>query len=130
MLHTSSHHELNQSKNRKTRYRYIGFRIILPERNLAWRELSREIERTARNLYPKDVRNMRLKLVRFNGREGMLRCSHLYKNETIQLLYSMDKLENESIKIETVGTSGTIRSLNRKFFGGRLRKQNRILLPK
>ena len=51
-------------------------------------------------------------LIRYDGKKGIIKCNHIEKENTIKLLTSIKK-----VKIETVGTSGTIKSLIQKHLG-------------
>ena len=57
---------------------------------------------------------MGLYVVRFNGEKGIVKCNHIEKENTIKLLNSIEKISSYKISIQTVGTSGTIKSLLRK----------------
>jgi RNase P/RNase MRP subunit POP5 len=57
---------------------------------------------------------MGLYVVRFNGEKGIVKCNHIEKENTIKLLNSIEKISSYKVSIQTVGTSGTIKSLLRK----------------
>ena len=57
---------------------------------------------------------MGLYVVRFDGEKGIVKCNHTEKDNTIDLLRSIDEISLKKVKIETLGTSGTIKSLNKK----------------
>jgi len=57
---------------------------------------------------------MRIYLTRFDGEKGIVRCSHVEKENTIRLLKSIDMISNQNVTVETLGTSGTIKALIRK----------------
>jgi len=73
-----------------------------------------EIRSHCNTLVNKNCREMGLYLVRFNGKQGIVRCKHLEKDNTIQLLQSIQTVSKKNVKIETLGTSGTIKSLIKK----------------
>ncbi len=54
---------------------------------------------------------MGLRLIRFDGEKGIMRCNHLEKENTIKLLRSIKSVSSKKVEIETLGTSGTIKSL-------------------
>jgi len=54
---------------------------------------------------------MGLRLIRFDGEMGIIRCNHLEKENTINLLRSIKSVSSKKVEIETLGTSGTIKSL-------------------
>lgn len=57
---------------------------------------------------------MGLYLIRFDGDKGILKCNHVEKENTIKLLKSIKKISSKKVEIETLGTSGTIKSLVKK----------------
>ncbi len=61
---------------------------------------------------------MRIYLTRFDGEKGIVRCSHVEKENTIRLLKSIDRISNQNVTVETLGTSGTIKALIRKHMSG------------
>ncbi|KAA0008267.1 MAG: hypothetical protein DRN19_02310 [Thermoplasmata archaeon] len=119
---TSSPRESNRSK--KKRHRYIGFVVVEPESGIDREKLKAGLRYHCRKLFGDSWEEVGLRLTRFNGKEGMVHCYHIYKDKVINLLNSMEKIFNQRVNIKTIGTSGTIKSLNRKFFGGRLRKEH------
>ncbi len=68
------------------------------------------------NLYKEDCKKMGLYLVRFDGEKGILRCRHTQKDKTINLLNFIEKIDKDKVKIKTIATSGTIKSLVKKHF--------------
>ncbi len=58
---------------------------------------------------------MGLKLIRFDGFWGIVKCNHIEKEKTISLLQSIKKIKSNKVQVQTVGTSGTIKTLNKKF---------------
>jgi RNase P/RNase MRP subunit POP5 len=54
---------------------------------------------------------MHIRLIRFDGYSGIIRCSYTEKENMIQLLQSITKIDGKSIEVTPVVTSGTIRSL-------------------
>ena len=48
---------------------------------------------------------------------GLIRCHHLDKDKTLELLLSIKHIGgvNNHVKIETLGTTGTIRSARKKY---------------
>jgi RNase P/RNase MRP subunit POP5 len=62
-------------------------------------------------MFGKDVKEMGLWLMRFNGQIGILKCKYHEKDRTIQLLRSIKIIGVHPVSVITVATSGTIRSL-------------------
>ena len=57
---------------------------------------------------------MGIYLIRFNGEQGIVKCNHVEKENTIKLLKSIKQISSDKVKIETLGTSGTIKTLLKK----------------
>jgi RNase P/RNase MRP subunit POP5 len=57
---------------------------------------------------------MGIYLIKFDGYQGILKCNHNYKQETIEILKSINEFSTNNIKIITIGTSGTIKKLINK----------------
>ena len=57
---------------------------------------------------------MNIRLIRFDGTNGIVKCNHVEKENIIKLLKSIKKVSSKKIEIETVGTSGTIKALIKK----------------
>jgi len=50
----------------------------------------------------------------FDGEKGIIKCKHVEKENTIKLLKSIKKVSSTKVEVDTLGTSGTIKSLIRK----------------
>ena len=57
---------------------------------------------------------MGIRLIRFDGMKGIVKCNHTEKENTITLLQSIEKISSKEVQVETFGTSGTIKALIRK----------------
>ncbi|UCE73509.1 MAG: hypothetical protein JSV56_10835, partial [Methanomassiliicoccales archaeon] len=57
----------------------------------------------------------------FKDNEGILRCVHSARDEAIKLLKSIEVVGRDSIKIkvEPLGTSGTIKKAKMRYLGSR-----------
>ena len=75
------------------------------------------INKKCEQKFKKSGREMCLNLVRFNGKQGILRCNHIEKENTIILLKSFNNILSKKVQIETLGTSGTIKALIKKHMG-------------
>jgi len=73
-----------------------------------------EIREQTLNLFNKNYNDMGIYLVRFDGEQGIVKCNHTEKENTIKLLNSIKQISSSNVKIETLGTSGTIKSLIKK----------------
>jgi RNase P/RNase MRP subunit POP5 len=103
------------------RRRYIVFKVTGEERdklgfdNLVW-SVKKSFDEAGGGILEK----ARPWIIRFDGENGILRCSHLVKKEAISVmnstvLYSKGNKKIDA-KIKTVGTSGTIKRATTKFF--------------
>jgi len=54
---------------------------------------------------------MGIRLIRFQENKGIVKCNHIEKDNTISVLRSIRDISSCKIKIDTLGTSGTIKSL-------------------
>ena len=54
---------------------------------------------------------MGIRLIRVHENRGIVKCNHIEKDKTINLLRSIKKISSIKISIDTVGTSGTIKAL-------------------
>ncbi len=74
-----------------------------------------EIKQQCKNIFNKNCENMGIRLISFNGKKGVVKCSHTEKENTIKLLNSIKKISLNEIYIRTIGTSGTIKTLIKKY---------------
>ena len=88
-------------------------------------QVTREIKNKTQELFNEDNSEIKILLTRFNGRNGIVRCSHLAKEKTIKTLKAIDQIASVPVKIETVGTSGTIKSLMKKHMKNLLKNNTR-----
>jgi RNase P/RNase MRP subunit POP5 len=65
-------------------------------------------------LYGSSCKAFGIFLVRFHETNGVVRCNHIEKTRTIDLLQSISTIKETSVKVQTFGTSGTIKTLLRK----------------
>jgi RNase P/RNase MRP subunit POP5 len=98
------------------RHRYIGFIIKQPSEKvyIDKSEIINEIKEQCKHVFNKGYDEMNLRLIRFDGTKGILKCSHIEKENAIKLLKSIKKISSKKVEIETVGTSGTIKALIKK----------------
>ena len=54
---------------------------------------------------------MGIRLIRFDGTNGILKCNHIEKEHAIELLTSIQSIASNKVNISTIATSGTIRAL-------------------
>lgn len=100
---------------RAIRKRYIAFRITAP-RLISRNELISAIRENLKD--KKSWNNMKPWLTIFENNHGILSCVHTSKNEAIELLSSLKAVGREKvpIKVDTLGTSGTIKKARNRYF--------------
>jgi len=77
-------------------------------------EIIFELRKQCKLLFNKDYRELGIYLIRFNKDMGIVRCKHTQKENTINLLRSIKSISSNKLDIETLGTSGTIKTLIKK----------------
>ena len=77
-------------------------------------EISNELELLCQHLFKKNCKDLGIFLIRFDQRKGIVKCNHIEKENTIKLLKSIKKISSNNVDIETLGTSGTIKTLIKK----------------
>jgi len=98
------------------RRRYIGFKISSKTTNKYFEkdEIIDEIKIQCRTLFNKECNQLGIYLIRLNEDQGIVRCKHIEKDNTIKLLRSIENISDEKVEVQTLGTSGTIKSLIKK----------------
>ena len=74
----------------------------------------RTIRKQCNHLFKKDCKEMGIRLIRFDGTNGILKCNHIEKEHAIELLTSIRAIASNKVNVSTIATSGTIRALIRK----------------
>lgn len=92
-------------KEKRGRRRYIAFRV---DGKLSDEQLLAKLNAT---LSPKGIKVP--KVIQFDGRMGILRCSPLDKEKVVSLLAERSDPQG---MIETLSTSGTLLTLRQKYF--------------
>ena len=67
------------------------------------------------SLYNTNCYSLGIRLIRFDGTTGIVKCKHIEKDNTIRLLSSIENISSDNVTVETFGTSGTIKALIRKY---------------
>ncbi len=101
------------------RHRYIDFHIETTEQKgvLTNSELLQALRQQAFELFSKNLKDLRLWVIHFDGTQGILKCHYTEKDNVIQLVQAIRKIGMSPVIITTGSTSGTIRGLthtNRK----------------
>jgi len=101
-----------KANNRK---RYIGFILTnKSDKRIDKFEIRNELQKKYLEFFDKKPINLGVDVIRFNGEKGIVRCSHTQKEDIIKILNSITSISGKKVKIETVGTSGTIKKLVQK----------------
>ncbi len=72
------------------------------------------MEIQCQSLFNKNCKDLGIYLIRLNQKYGIVKCNHIEKEKTIKLMKSIKKIDLAEVKIETLGTSGTIKTLVNK----------------
>ncbi len=97
------------------RRRYIGFEINSKQTfSFSRSEVIVAIKKKCKVLFDKECKDLGIYLTRFDGMQGIVRCNLLEKDHTIKLLTSIDSVSQVEIDVQTLATSGTIKSLIKK----------------
>jgi RNase P/RNase MRP subunit POP5 len=76
--------------------------------------MTKELQIQCNHIFNKDSKKMGIRLIKFNGKAGIIKCNHTEKENTIRLLQTIKKIASNKIGMITIATSGTIRSLIKK----------------
>ncbi len=93
------------SNGQKQRNRYILFQLGTCE-HISRKDMIRGIRDSFRDAPVEPPW-----LMRFNGRFGIVRCSHLLKDDTVRSMSGEMTLNGTAVNVETHLTSGTIKAL-------------------
>jgi len=97
------------------RRRYIGFAVKSSNENIFTKtQVIDEIRKECTILFEKDCKDLGIYVIRYNDAKGIVRCKHTEKENTIKLLKSIKSINQKKVAVETLGTSGTIKSLVKK----------------
>lgn len=101
---------------REFRPRYILFSISLDDTSspISRYDMIASLRAFCMQLFHCSLKEKKLYLTRFNGKQGILRCKHTEKESAISLLQSIDRINDRSVTIKTIATSGTIKTLLKK----------------
>ena len=96
-------------KDKRGRRRYIAFALSQggPITKSGLVTLLREASREREIEEPR--------VIQFDGVKGIVRCSHLLKDETLDILGSLGG-RSDGIEVRTLSTSGTLRKLREQYF--------------
>ena len=97
------------------RKRYVAF-LVSCEGELEKRKVAGAIENTIQTLLGiNGIHAAKHFLVRYNRETklGILRVNHKFAKQAISALTSISKVDNEPVTVNTLRTSGTLRSIER-----------------
>ena len=103
-------------KDRVGRSRYIAFEVT-SEGPVGTGDLIATFKKAAYKYEEGEM--IRPWLIMFEKGKGIIRCAHTSKDECINLLQAIKVVGGKSVKIRTLGTSGTVRGARRKYLEGR-----------
>lgn len=97
------------------RKRYIGFRIM-SEKPYTRHEILKLILEELRLIGRNDANKIRVRLLEYEEEKcvGILQCGHESVDKIRRLLDSVNE-KNREVMIKSLGVSGTVKSLRRKF---------------
>ena len=85
------------------RHRYIGFLLHSFDSKVTKSELWEELKKQCKHQYSCSYQEFGFRLIRFNGKAGILKCPHTQKNQSIKLLQSLRKVaEKNGLLVEYV----------------------------
>ena len=61
--------------------------------------------------YHQDSEKFGVRLIRFNGHMGIVKCFSQEKDRIVKLLQSIEQISAKKVHISTIATSGTIHAL-------------------
>ena len=96
-------------KDRRGRRRYIAFRV-LSESRVSIDDLFRTLGDVSDRSGTKAP-----KLIEFDGTIGIVRCSNIEKERTLEMLVKLDLIAQKKVKVELLRTSGTLKTLRERY---------------
>jgi len=127
MLPICLHQESNQNKKKYIflgcisiikegrRRRYIAFKISPSNINFDKSSIIHSVNLICKKDFDKSIKEMGLFVISYNDGQGIIRCRHTDKEQTISLLKSIIKIDDYEVEVDTIATSGTIKALVRKY---------------
>ncbi len=92
--------------------RYIFFTVSSSEGIPEFNSFLRELRHMCDVVFHTTIKDMHIRLIRFDGYSGIIRCSYTEKERVIKLLQAITKVDSKKLKVTPKVTSGTIRSLS------------------
>ena len=103
------------------RNRYIYFQIISnsEDKKFSKDEIIKKIKSQCISILKTNSYSLGIRLIKFDGTNGIIKCKHIEKDNTIKLLKSIEEISSNKVTVETFGTSGTIKALIRKYMNNK-----------
>lgn len=99
-------------KSRPVRWRYIAFRVE-GDRQFARNDFLGALLKAARNTNLQDS----FRITVYGGNFGILKVPHRFKEDAIEALGSVVDVRGVPVKVTTLRTSGTIKTLKERYAG-------------
>lgn len=99
------------------RRRYIGFHVFFKnnKESISKQDVIAALSRKCEELFDVEIKAKRIFLVKFDKDTGIVRCKHTEKEATIEILKNIKTIKTDTeVEIKTLGTSGTMKSLEKK----------------
>lgn len=95
------------------RHRYIFFKVSYDQAHgfASQKELLQALRQCAYEQFLKNIKELGLWIVRFDGTTGILKCQYQETENVKQLLKSLKNLGTKPVVVTTHATSGTIHGL-------------------
>ena len=97
-------------KEKRGRRRYIAFKVI-SDKGVYREDLLFALRASSTKMGITTP-----KLIQFDEMKGIVRCSNLDKEVTIQLLHDVGRTIDNGFELETLRTSGTLKTLRNRYF--------------
>ncbi|NMB86396.1 MAG: ribonuclease P [Methanothrix sp.] len=99
----------------RSRRRYMAFSLEA-EGEISTGELMKEVRSAQLSLFgDSGASKNRLKLISFDGRRGLLRCSHAHIQDTRAILATIYSINGVRVSLHSKGVSGTIKAATEKY---------------
>ncbi len=99
----------------RDKQRYIAFMVCSEEPITAY-SFSKELNEVALSLYgTAGVAAFAIKMIRFDGFKGVVRCHYHYVEEVRAILATISKVDKIRLYVVVLGVAGTVKSVTEKY---------------